>query len=113
MHACHVSAFAHTRDMRLLLTSQVDIYGSEAALLGALSAAVAAADPDILLGYEVQRASLGYAAERAAVLGLASLLRALSRLPRVSTSTGGRLEVPLLDGASRSLSLQRQMLTAS
>lgn len=62
----------------------MDVYGSEAALLGALSAAVAAADPDILLGYEVQRASLGYAAERAAVLGLPSLLRALSRLPRVS-----------------------------
>ena len=61
----------------------MDLYASEAALLGALGAAVAAADPDILLGYEVQRASLGYAAERAAALGLPSLLRALSRLPRV------------------------------
>ena len=72
----------------------MDIYGSEAALLGALSAAVAAADPDILLGYEVQRASLGYAAERAAVLGLPSLLRALSRLPRVS----GRVHLELGSG---------------
>jgi DNA polymerase zeta len=62
----------------------VDLYASEAALLGALGAAVAAADPDILLGFEVQRSSLGYAAERAAALGLPSLLRALSRLPRVS-----------------------------
>ena len=61
----------------------MDLYASEAALLGALASAVAAADPDILLGYEVQRSSLGYAAERAARLGLPPLLRALSRLPRV------------------------------
>lgn len=67
---------------------QVDLYASEAALLGALGAAVAAADPDIVLGYEVQRASLGYAAERAAELGLPSLLRALSRLPRVRNTHG-------------------------
>ncbi len=69
---------------------QVDLYASEAAMLGALSAAVAAADPDILLGYEVQRGSLGYAAERAATLGLPNLLRALSRLPRVR---GGRGQI--------------------
>lgn len=67
---------------------QVDLYASEAALLGALGAAVAAADPDILLGFEVQRSSLGYAAERAATLGLPSLLRVLSRLPRVSWAVG-------------------------
>ena len=70
------------------LPCQMDLYASEAAMLGALGAAVAAADPDILLGYEVQRASLGYAAERAAALGLPSLLRALSRLPRVSSCAG-------------------------
>jgi DNA polymerase elongation subunit (family B) len=61
----------------------VDVYASEEALLGALCSAVLAADPDILLGYEVQRGGLGYCAERAAALGLPSLLRAMSRLPRV------------------------------
>jgi DNA polymerase zeta len=70
--------------MLALFAPQVDLYSSEAALLGALGGAVAAADPDVLLGYEVQRSSLGYAVERAAALGLPSLLRAMSRLPRVS-----------------------------
>ena len=76
--------FASLACLPFCYACQVDLYASEAALLGALGAAVAAADPDILLGFEVQRSSLGYAAERAAALGLPSLLRALSRLPRVS-----------------------------
>lgn len=53
---------------------------SELSLLHAFVAVVRAYDPDILAGWEVQNASVGYLAERAAHLGL-GLLKALSRTP--------------------------------
>jgi DNA polymerase elongation subunit (family B) len=52
----------------------------EAGLFDALVALVAGADPDFLVGWEVQMASLGYLLERAQHLGLPGLLRRLSRV---------------------------------
>ena len=55
----------------------------EAALLRALVSAVRALDPDVLLGFDVHAGSVGYLAERGAVLGgeHSEMLRALSRTP--------------------------------
>lgn len=66
----------------------MDLYPSEAALLSAFVEAVVGLDPDILLGYEIQKASLGYLAERAAGLGV-PLLRRVSRLPEVCAEVMG------------------------
>ncbi|GIL69760.1 hypothetical protein Vretifemale_737, partial [Volvox reticuliferus] len=60
----------------------VEAFPDEAALLRAAAACLSSLDPDIILGWDVQRHSLGYLAERAAVLGLAPpLLRAAGRTP--------------------------------
>lgn len=59
---------------------QVDIYPNESSLLDAFEDAVICCDPDILLGYEVQKDSLGYLSDRAAVLARRPLLHAISRL---------------------------------
>jgi len=40
-------------------------------------------DPDILIGWDVQKGGLGYLADRAAVLGI-NLLRAASRTPELA-----------------------------
>ena len=63
---------------------QVEVHGSEGALLDALVAAVRALDPDVLVGFEVQQGSLGYLSDRAATLARPEpLLRQLSRTPQV------------------------------
>ncbi len=64
----------------------------EAGLFDALVTLVAGADPDFLVGWEVQMASLGYLLERAQHLGLPGLLRRLSRIRasgRQSSSAAG------------------------
>eukprot|EP00897_Mesotaenium_endlicherianum_P009916 jgi/Mesen1/8953/ME000056S08359 len=63
-----------------LVGCQMAAFPSEAALFQALVALVRAYDPDILVGWEVQGASLGFLAERAAALGI-GLLKQLSRTP--------------------------------
>ena len=44
--------------------------------------AVQALDPDIILGFEVQKGSLGFLADRAATIEM-SLLKLVSRTPEV------------------------------
>ncbi|GIL62894.1 hypothetical protein Vafri_17102, partial [Volvox africanus] len=62
--------------------ASVEAFTDEAALLRAAAACLSSLDPDIVLGWDVQRHSLGYLAERAAALGLAPpLLRAAGRTP--------------------------------
>ena len=58
---------------------QVDIYRTEAELLNAFEDAVISLDPDIVMGYEIQKGSLGYLAERAHHLERSSLLGIISR----------------------------------
>jgi hypothetical protein len=60
---------------------------TELALLHAFVAVVRAYDPDMLVGWEVQNASVGYLAERAAHVGL-GLLKALSRTPPGGAADG-------------------------
>ena len=65
--------------------AQMEVHGSEEALLDALVGAVRALDPDILVGYEVQQGSLGYLNDRATTLARPEpLLRQLSRTPTVT-----------------------------
>ncbi|BDA47990.1 probable DNA polymerase zeta catalytic subunit [Coccomyxa sp. Obi] len=72
------------RPMEGLPNVQVEVHGSEEALLDAVVAAVRALDPDILVGYEVQQGSLGYLNDRATALQRSEpLLRQLSRTPQV------------------------------
>ena len=62
-------------------------YQSEAALLRGFVAAVAALDPDVVVGFDLQRGSLGYLSERAAALVLpSSLLRDISRTPELGST---------------------------
>lgn len=56
----------------------METFPSEEDLLARLAALVTGLDPDILVGWDVQRASLGYLADRASALGL-NLLRQMSR----------------------------------
>jgi DNA polymerase zeta len=44
----------------------MDMYPTEEALLRAWAARVRRIDPDVLVGYEIQRASWGYLVDRAA-----------------------------------------------
>lgn len=59
---------------------RVDVVESERHLLLALAAVVEAVDPDFVVGYEVQRESLGYLCDRAEKLDF-PLAAALSRTP--------------------------------
>lgn len=59
-------------------TLEVHAFDSEKALLRGLIATVRAIDPDVLVGFEIQGGSLGYVAERAAVLDV-GLLREIAR----------------------------------
>ena len=59
------------------------MFRSERALLEAFIGATQALDPDIILGFEVQKGSLGYLADRAATMDL-PLLKLVSRTPEVS-----------------------------
>lgn len=61
---------------------QVEVFQSEKALLEAFTEATQALDPDIILGFEVQKGSLGYLADRAATMDL-PLLKLVSRTPEV------------------------------
>lgn len=61
---------------------QVELFQSEKALLEAFVEATQSLDPDIILGFEVQKGSLGYLADRAATMELA-LLKLVSRTPEV------------------------------
>lgn len=66
---------------------QMEVHGSEEALLDALVGAVRALDPDILVGFEVQQGSLGYLNDRATALVRSEpLLRQLSRTPQVTVA---------------------------
>lgn len=58
------------------------MFQSEKALLEAFIEANQALDPDIILGFEVQKGSLGYLADRAATMDL-PLLKLVSRTPEV------------------------------
>lgn len=81
--------------MRLLTTQgnvliisqlkQVEVFQSEKALLEAFIDATQALDPDIILGFEVQKGSLGYLADRAATMDL-PLLKLVSRTPEVGST---------------------------
>ena len=62
--------------------TQVEVFQSEKALLEAFIEATQSLDPDIILGFEVQKGSLGYLADRAATMELA-LLKLVSRTPEV------------------------------
>ena len=65
-----------------MIDVQVEVFQSEKALLEAFIEAVQALDPDIILGFEVQKGSLGYLADRAATMDL-PLLKLVSRTPEV------------------------------
>lgn len=58
------------------------MFKSEQALLEGFVDAVQALDPDIVLGFEVQKGSLGYLADRAASMEI-GLLKLVSRTPEV------------------------------
>ena len=64
---------------------QMEVFQSEKALLEAFVDATQSLDPDIILGFEVQKGSLGYLADRAATMELA-LLKLVSRTPEVCRS---------------------------
>ena len=61
---------------------QVEVFPSEKVLLEAFIEASQALDPDIILGFEVQKGSLGYLADRAATMDI-PLLKLVSRTPEV------------------------------
>ena len=61
---------------------QVEMFQSEQKLLEGFVDAVQALDPDIILGFEVQKGSLGYLADRAATMEM-PLLKLVSRTPEV------------------------------
>ncbi|DBA81937.1 hypothetical protein WJX77_000726 [Trebouxia sp. C0004] len=61
---------------------QVEVFQSEKALLEAFVEATQSLDPDIILGFEVQKGSVGYLADRGATMDLA-LLKLVSRTPEV------------------------------
>ena len=63
--------------------AQVEVHGTEEALMDALVEAVRALDPDIIVGWEVQQGSLGYLIDRAAQAER-PLCQQLSRTPSVS-----------------------------
>ena len=59
---------------------RVDAVATEAALFAALAAALAAIDPDIVLGYDATRGSIGYLVDRGAAVGV-DVAATLSRAP--------------------------------
>lgn len=61
---------------------QLHYYASEQALLQGFCAIIQTLDPDALVGWDLQQASLGYLADRGAQMGF-NLLRAASRTPEV------------------------------
>lgn len=63
---------------------QNEVHATEELLLDAFTEALRSLDPDIIVGFEVQKGSLGYLADRAAALERTSLLREVSRVPEVS-----------------------------
>lgn len=60
------------------------MHATEELLLDAFTEALRSLDPDIIVGFEVQKGSLGYLADRAAALERTSLLREVSRVPEVN-----------------------------
>ena len=56
-------------------------------MLDAFAEALRTLDPDIIVGFEVQKGSLGYLVDRAATLERTSLLREVSRIPEVGHCT--------------------------
>lgn len=81
---CNHSSFLIDQPSRqaTALYFQVEVFQSEKALLEAFTEATQALDPDIILGFEVQKGSLGYLADRAATMDL-PLLKLVSRTPEV------------------------------
>jgi len=69
---------------------QVDAVATEAELFELFVEAVRALDPDILVGYDVQKGSFGYLLERAGTLDDVNLTRLLSRTPEERGSKEGR-----------------------
>ncbi|GAX80194.1 hypothetical protein CEUSTIGMA_g7632.t1 [Chlamydomonas eustigma] len=63
---------------------QVEYFKDETAMLEAFCQAVLTLDPDVIMGWEMQKGSLGYLAERANVLSL-NLLRKMSRTPETAS----------------------------
>lgn len=77
-----LTAFKLNSTIDGLTGCQIERFPTEAALFDAVIAAVRALDPDIVLGYEIQKESLGYLSDRAAVaFQRTSLLKELSRMP--------------------------------
>ncbi len=62
------------------------MHATEELLLDAFVDALRALDPDIIVGFEVQKGSLGYLVDRAASLERTTLLREVSRIPDVSAA---------------------------
>jgi len=81
----------------------VEVFQSEKALLEAFVEATQSLDPDIILGFEVQKGSLGYLADRGATMEMA-LLKLVSRTPEVcSYKLHG---IPSCTSSSRTLHLR-------
>lgn len=66
------------------MDTQVQVFSTELALLEAFIDAVVSLDPDIVVGYDLQKESLGYVVDRAGQYGL-PLLRRVSRTPEVAS----------------------------
>ena len=70
---------------------QIERFPSELALLDAVVVAIRSLDPDILMGFEVQKDSVGYLSDRAAaVYERPHFLREVSRLPEESSVKEGQ-----------------------
>ena len=72
--------------LKVLLKPQAEVHATEELLLDAFVEAFRALDPDIVVGFEVQKGSLGYLVDRAAALERGTLLREVSRIPEVRTA---------------------------
>jgi hypothetical protein len=74
---------SHSATHRAQWRSAPDVWRvrTERSLFAALCWLVRRWDPDIVVGFEIQRGSLGFLADRATVLGLPNLFVRLSRVP--------------------------------
>ena len=78
----NISGISQKMSRLQCISVQVEVFKSEQALLEAFVEATQSLDPDIVLGFEVQKGSLGYLADRAATMEMA-LLKLVSRTPEV------------------------------
>lgn len=75
----------------------VEVYADEPQLLAAFARLMTALDPDIVVGFDLQKASMGYLVDRAAQLETSEeggLLRAVSRTPEEGSIREGQVRAP-------------------